>query len=111
MVFGLPRSVKGSGCQASKLVNSDACPRPTTPDLSCVYREEQLEKKQDTISIGEHGDATLGCPSCAQNNEQGVGARQIPVNIALSVAYTNPVSTKIAYSYKSLVLILSLVLL
>ena len=46
-----------------------------------------MAQKQDLAAIGEHGAATLGCPSC----QGGDNAHQPPVNIALTIAYTNPV--------------------
>ena len=46
-----------------------------------------MAQKQDLAAVGEHGAATLGCPSC----QGGDNAHQPPVNIALTIAYTNPV--------------------
>lgn len=62
------------------------------PDLSCIYKETQLKKKQDAVPIGEHGQASLGCPTCKTNDPKtNKGATQTPVSIALTLAYTNPV--------------------
>ena len=56
------------------------------PDLNCIWQGAQMAQKQDLAAIGEHGAATLGCPSC----QGGDNAHQPPVNIALTIAYTNP---------------------
>ena len=52
------------------------------PDLNCIWQGAQMAQKQDLAAIGEHGAATLGCPSC----QGGDNAHQPPVNIALTIA-------------------------
>lgn len=61
------------------------------PDLQCIYREHQMAQQQDPVPIGEHGAASVGCPTCSGAGA-AAGSQQTPVNIALTVAFTNPVS-------------------
>merc|ERR1719487_2079889 len=58
------------------------------PELSCIYQEEQLEKRQDEIPVGEHGQATVGCTTCKKGKNLAT-SDQKPVDIALSLKYTN----------------------
>ena len=55
------------------------------PDLNCIYKEHQLAQKQDPVPIGEHGAASIGCPTCAGGGAEA-GAQQTPVSIALTIA-------------------------
>ena len=60
------------------------------PELSCIYREEQLIKKMKEISMGEHGQVSVGCPACKKGKDAKTSLQQ-PVDVALTLKYTNPV--------------------
>ena len=60
------------------------------PELNCIYREHMMAQKQEPVPIGEHGAATVGCPSC-QGGAAATGPTQKPTSIALTIAFNNPV--------------------
>ena len=60
------------------------------PDLSCIFHKWQMWKMMDPVTIGEHGQVSVGCSDCEGAGEE-TGAHQPPTEINLHEAYTNPV--------------------
>jgi hypothetical protein len=61
------------------------------PDLSCIFHSSQIYKMIKPITIGEHGQVSIGCSDCSKGNGAEVDAQQPPVDVSLHKDMSNPV--------------------
>ena len=66
------------------------------PDMSCIFHKGQILKMIDPVTVGEHGQVSVGCTDCENpadlhGSTTSGGAHQPPTEVNLHQDYANPI--------------------